>query len=126
LTRGWTKANRSSAAAQRDVSVSLERLGNVLVAAGDLKSARERFEQSLEIDQRLAKANPSSAAAQRDLMVSYAKLGQLTGEKDWWRKALEIAERLNRDGHLPPRDAWMVDDFRHKAGSGKEGGQTPQ
>jgi hypothetical protein len=66
---------------------------------GDLRSARERFEQSLEIRQGLAKANLSSAAAQRDLVVSYAKLGQLTGEKDWWSKTLEIAERLNRDGH---------------------------
>ena len=91
----------------------------MLVAAGDLKAARERFVQSLETRQRLAKANPSSAAAQRDLIVSYAKLGQLTGERDWWSKALEIAERLNRDGHLPPRDAGIIDYLRNKVSGGK-------
>ncbi|MSV28155.1 MAG: tetratricopeptide repeat protein [Bryobacterales bacterium] len=113
-------ANPSSVAAQRDVSVSLNKLGDVLVEAGELKAARERFEQSLATLQRLATANPSSAAAQRDLIVSYSKLGQATGETEWWRKALEIAERLSRAGQLPPRDARMIDFLRDKVG------QTPK
>ena len=76
--------------------------------------------------QRLAKANPSSAEAKRDLIVSYFKLWRLTGEKDSWRKALEIAEKLNRDGQLAPRDAWIIDDFGRKANAGKEGVKTPE
>jgi len=66
--------NPSSSAAQRDVSVSFSKLGDVLVTAGKLEEARQRYEQSHQIIETLAKANPSSADAQRDVSVSL---------KDW-------------------------------------------
>jgi len=65
----------ATASNDRERSVALTELGDVLVEAGDLKLARERFEQSLGIAQRLAKVNPSSAEAQRDVSVSLNKLG---------------------------------------------------
>jgi tetratricopeptide (TPR) repeat protein len=71
------------------------------VAAGDLKSARERFEQSLEIDQGLAKANPSSAEAQRDVSVDLNKLGDVLVEagdlksaRERFEESLEIDQGL--------------------------------
>lgn len=112
------KAN-PSAEAQQDVSALLGKLGTVLMEAGDLKAAREHFKQSLQIRQQLATANPSSIEAQRDLIVGYKNLGQATGERDWFRKALEIAERMSRAGQLPARDAQMIDDLRQKAADGK-------
>ena len=51
-------ANPGNAEAQRDVSVSLNRLGDVLVKAGELGEARKRFQQSLAMDEKLAAANP--------------------------------------------------------------------
>lgn len=55
------------AANDRDRSVAFNELGDVQVAAGDLRGARQSFEESLQMDRRLAAANPSSAAAQRDV-----------------------------------------------------------
>ncbi|MBX7169259.1 MAG: TIR domain-containing protein, partial [Pirellulales bacterium] len=63
-------ADPDNAAAQRDLSVSYSKLGDVSVAQGDLAGAKRYFEQSLNIDQLLA-ADPDNAAAQRDLSVSY-------------------------------------------------------
>jgi hypothetical protein len=71
--------------------------------------ARRLFEQGLEISQRLARANPGNTQSQRDLVIGYAKLGI------WWRKALEIAEQLNRGGQLAPADTWMIDGLRQKS-----------
>ena len=45
--RNLAAANPDSAEAQRDVSVSLNKLGNVAVLAGDLGAARTAFEESL-------------------------------------------------------------------------------
>ncbi len=108
IREGLAEANRASTAAKRDVSVSLNKLGGVLMAAGELVPARVRFEHSSAILQQLAKANPASAAAQRDVLLSYVKLGEATGEKQWWRAALEVAERLSREGRLAPRDAGLM------------------
>lgn len=114
-----TDANPSDLRAQRDVSVNLNRLGDVLAAAGDVMAARQRFEQGLVISQRLARADAGSAQAQRDLIISCAKLGQLTGEKDWWRQALEVAEQMNRNGQLAPSDSRMLEVLRQNAAVGK-------
>ncbi len=94
-------SNLGSAKAQRDLSISLERLGGVLVASGDPAGARDRFEQSLKIRERLTASNPVSAEAQRDLSVSLSKLGEalvalgdLAGGRDRFEQSLKIAERL--------------------------------
>src|SRR6185295_4269073 len=57
----------------RDRAAAGTKLGDVLVAAGDLAGARARFEQSLQIRERLASANPSSADAQRDLSIEIGR-----------------------------------------------------
>ena len=67
----------SSVAFQRDVSVSLTKLGDVLVAQGELAGARQRYQESLDIDRRLAAADVSSVAFQRDVSVSLIKLGDV-------------------------------------------------
>ena len=66
IFRSLAASGPTSAAAQRDLSVSLGRLGDVLAAGGDLAAARVRYEESLKIGQGLAAADPTSAAAQRD------------------------------------------------------------
>ncbi|MDX2000212.1 MAG: tetratricopeptide repeat protein, partial [Thermoanaerobaculia bacterium] len=88
----------------RGRSVGLIEIGKVLVATGDLAGARERFEQSLEILERLARDNSASAEAQLDLSVSYNKLGDLletagdlAGARERFELGLDILERLVRD-----------------------------
>ncbi|HMO63891.1 MAG TPA: tetratricopeptide repeat protein, partial [Verrucomicrobiota bacterium] len=64
------KANPESAAAARDVSVSLNKLGDILARRGlpgDAAAALGHYERSLEVSERLLKANPESAAAARDV-----------------------------------------------------------
>ena len=86
---------------QRDRSVALSELGDVLVEQGDLAGAKQRYHESLEIDKRLAVADPSSASVQRDLSVSLIKLGDvlveqgdLAGAKQRYQESSDILKRL--------------------------------
>ena len=70
------QANPESAQAARDVSVSLERLADLLASRdqpGDAKQAFNYYERSLAIRERLLEANPESAQAARDVLVSHFK-----------------------------------------------------
>ena len=62
---------------ERDRSVALHELGDVLVAQGDLAGARTLIQESLDIFERLATADFSSAALQHDLSVSLTTLGRV-------------------------------------------------
>jgi tetratricopeptide (TPR) repeat protein len=79
IDKAKVAAQRSadSAESDRDRSVALNELGDVLIAQGDLAAARVRFQDSLVIAQRLAAADPSSASLQRDVSVSLDKLGDV-------------------------------------------------
>ena len=103
---------------QRDLSVSFERIGNVLVAQGDGPGALAAYRKGLAIRQALAARYPANANWQRDLIVSNVKLGKVTGDKAHVRRALEIAEAMREQGILAPRDAWMIEDFRRRLGDG--------
>ena len=57
--------------------MSLDRLGDVLMKAGEWGETQKRFEQSLGMKQKLAAANPGSAEARRDVSVSLDRLGDV-------------------------------------------------
>ena len=87
---------------QRDRSVALGELGNVLVVQGDLAGAKLRYQEASDILKRLSSADPSSARLQRDVSVSLNKLGfvlvaqgDLAGAKQRYQESLEIAKRLS-------------------------------
>jgi len=101
IRRKLAQDNPTSAEAQRDLSISLERLGDVAVAAGDLPDAKARHEEGLAIRRKLAQANPTSAQAQRDLSISLEKLGDvavavgdLPGAKARYEEDLAITRKL--------------------------------
>ena len=101
LAEELAKADGHSAQAQRDLSVSLEKLGDVEVAAGNLQEARLLFARALELAEELAKADSHSAQAQRDLSVSLEKLGKveiearnLQGARPFFARSLRIREAL--------------------------------
>ncbi|MDF1816728.1 MAG: hypothetical protein P1V20_31285, partial [Verrucomicrobiales bacterium] len=85
------EANPNSAQAARDLSVSLERLGDFYLGrgqSGDAEEALEQYVNSLDVRQKLYEANSNSAQAARDLVVSHYKLAQVNGQMD--RKEDEI------------------------------------
>ncbi|MBL8482338.1 MAG: tetratricopeptide repeat protein, partial [Rhodocyclaceae bacterium] len=88
---------------QRDLSVSYERLGDLMRTLGQADTARQYFEQSLDLRARLAAAEPQRADYQRDLSVSYEKLGnvlhdlgQTDAARQYYEQDLDIAQRLVR------------------------------
>jgi len=90
-----------SAQAQRDLSLSVDKLGRVEVLAGNLAGARAHFDRSLVIDEALAKADPDSAFAQRDLSLSLdnlgdveAEAGNLAGARAHFNRSLAVREAL--------------------------------
>ncbi|HXN88448.1 MAG TPA: hypothetical protein VN890_03705 [Methylocella sp.] len=62
---------------QRDLSVSYNRVGNVQNAQGDLKAARQSYQDSLAIRVRLAKSDPGNAGWQSILADSHDHLGDM-------------------------------------------------
>jgi tetratricopeptide (TPR) repeat protein len=94
----------ANAAAQRDLSLSHEKLGNLYRALGNVAEAKEHFEQDLEIGLDLAERDPEDPQAQRDLSVSYNNLGELNRAlghiaeaKRLFEQSLQISRRLAND-----------------------------
>jgi predicted negative regulator of RcsB-dependent stress response len=52
---------------QRDLSVSYQKVGDVLVAQGKLQEALEAYQQTLAIMKRLAEQDKTNSGWQRDL-----------------------------------------------------------
>jgi tetratricopeptide (TPR) repeat protein len=102
---------------QRDRPVALNELGDVLVAQGDLVGAKQRYQESLEIDKRLSEADRSSASLQRDVSVSLEKLGNvlvaqgdLAGATLRYQESLGIAKRMSAadpSSASLQRDVWV-------------------
>jgi tetratricopeptide (TPR) repeat protein len=59
------------------VNCALTVLGDISVAAGELRAAKDYFEQSLNITRARAAADPGNAGWQRDLSVSHNKIGNV-------------------------------------------------
>ncbi|MFZ4082798.1 MAG: hypothetical protein ACOYKN_16340, partial [Pirellula sp.] len=79
------EANPNSAQALRDLSVSLNKLGDFYLArgkSGDAELALVQFEESLDIRKQLAEANPNSAQALRDLSVSLERMSDVIGQQE--------------------------------------------
>jgi hypothetical protein len=101
VTRNFTAAGGWRSGTSREISVGLERHGDVLVAQGNLPEALKSFRDGLAIRDRLAKADPGNAGWQRDFAISYSKLGDVFTKRDKaedaihnYRFALAIMNRL--------------------------------
>jgi tetratricopeptide (TPR) repeat protein len=62
---------------QHDLSVSYERVGDVLKAQGNLPEALQSFRDEFAIQDRLVKSDPGNADWQRALSVTYRKIGDV-------------------------------------------------
>src|SRR5205814_767582 len=95
-------ANPQNGQAQRDLSLSYNRLGDVTLQLGQTQEALDFYQRCLAVSQRLTEADPKNAVAQRDLSVIYSGLGEVSQKmKDypaaigWYRKAMKIAETFD-------------------------------
>jgi predicted negative regulator of RcsB-dependent stress response len=99
---------------QRDLSVSHEKIGNVLVAQGDGPGALAAYKVGLAIAEDLAKRDPANTEWQRDLSVSHERIGDVLvaqgdgpGALAAYQTGLTIAEGLaKRD---PANTEWQRD-----------------
>ena len=85
----------------RDLSISQERLGDVLLAAGEPHAALGHYRQSLTITDRLTKAEPDNVQHMRDLLRTLGRSGDAlikAGERDTayttYQRVLNIAGQL--------------------------------
>ena len=99
---------------QRDVSVSLERIGDVLKDGGDGKAALENYRRALAIREKLAAGHPERPDWQRDVSLSLGRIGNVLQDGgdgkaalENYRRALAIREKLAA-GH-PERPDWQRD-----------------
>ncbi len=112
LNKALQKQNPDFPQAARDVSVSLNKLGDVLAQRGqpgDADQALQYYSRDLGISEALRKWNPDSAEAARGVMVSQSKLGVLDLKLQRFESAIAhfeagiallngmIAKRLNED-----------------------------
>jgi len=100
----------SDLARQRDLSVSHNKIGDVLREQGDLGGELDAYRAALTIRERLAAADPDNATLQRDLAVSHQKIGDVLVEQGdsagalaAFRASMTIDERLAR---FDIEDAW--------------------
>src|SRR5262249_60545500 len=110
---------------QSDLSLSLDRIGGVLVATDRNAEALEAYRKGLAIAERLAAADRGNAAWQRDRVVSEIKVGDVLarmGRREEalasYRQGLASAQRagLVSPGTNPgQRELWVF--FRESAGS---------
>ncbi len=119
LGEAATAFNAALAAARRtgsdrDESVALNEIGDVLKAQGNLAEALKSFRDSHDIFDRLAEADPGNAGWQRDLSVSYERIGDalvaqgnLAEALTSFRDGLAIRERLAQAD--PGNAGWQRD-----------------
>lgn len=101
LCEGEAAARPGCTQAQRDLSIALNRLGNVETRAGNLASARRCFSRAFELRRALAYDDPLSPRSQDDLASSLSKLGDVelldddvTTAAGLFAQAVELREAL--------------------------------
>ncbi|MGE0645457.1 MAG: DUF4062 domain-containing protein [Nitrospira sp.] len=97
---------------QRDLSVSQNKIGDVLVAQGDGPGALTSFRKGLAIREGLAARDPANAQWQVDVAVSCAKLGTYTGlagseRRSYLQRGLKIQQDLSNTNRLAPNQNWI-------------------
>ena len=108
---------RETAQSERDRSVALEDLGNILFPQGDLAGADTAYAEVLTISRKLAAADPSNAEAQRDVSISLSRIGNvrvaqgnLAGAETAYAEGLTIARKLaaaDPGNAEAQRDVWV-------------------
>ena len=116
-----TEPNRTDY--QRDLSVSYERMGDLLKTLGQAEQARQAYQRSLDIRERLTAAEPDRADAAWDLVVSLYKVAQIDEDhnRELLSRALTILRRLYAAGSLYPNQVQAMEQLEEMLGAAEDG-----
>jgi tetratricopeptide (TPR) repeat protein len=93
IRRTLAEQDETNSGWQSDLSVSYERIGDVLVAQGKLQEAIEAYQQGLAIGKALAEQDKTNSGWQRDLSIGYEKVGDVLVAQDKLQEALEAYQQ---------------------------------
>ena len=106
---------------QRDLSISHNKIGEVLSAQGDLPGALAQFKAYHAIAESLARRDPGNMQWQRDLMASHWRLANMGEDAAGnWRRCIEILEAMETAGRLAPPDRQWLEEARRKLAAASE------
>jgi hypothetical protein len=94
---------QGDALAQRDVAVTLNKVGDVKLPGGDRAGALADYQESLDIDRKLAALDQDNAQAQIDLCISLYKVSTVADPsraRAALAEALSISEKLEQEQKL--------------------------
>ncbi len=100
---------------RRDLSVSQEKIGDVLVARGDLPGALVGYRASVNLREGLAASDPKNAGWLRDVAVSMAKLADFPESGVRWADVADKWVELYERGILQPVDRPFVEEAQRRA-----------
>ena len=109
IRQSLVAADQADTEAKRDVAISLAKIGDMQANLGDSGAAITAYRESLAIRERLAEADLGNGPSQADLMIILIRLGDVGDDaKERYRRALEIARRLDTEGKLAhDQKAWI-------------------
>ena len=133
IARDLAARDPGNAGWARDVSVSLNKVGDVRRAQGDLPGALAAYDESLTIRRDLAARDPGNAGWARDVSVSLNKVGDVRvaqGDLPGALAAYDESLTIRRDlaARDPGNAGWARDLWGlgpggwHRVGSGERGG----
>ncbi len=93
LGRELADHNRDDPQWQRDISVTLNRLGSIAFSSGELGDALKADEEALGIMQRLTERDPGNADWQRDLAFILSGIGNVKSQTGDARSALAAYDK---------------------------------
>ena len=103
VLQGLAGNHKGNAAWQLDLSISYEKVGDVLVATGKREEALKAYRDGLAVRQQLADSDKGNARWLTDLVVGLYKVSTVVERAQARRaltQALGITERLAREGKL--------------------------
>jgi hypothetical protein len=118
--RRLAEADPSNSQAQRDLSISYERLADMAVRNGDLDTARQLFDDAIAIHVRLAEADPSNVSKWRDLLYPMNRLADVITELGDAEQGVAIRREAT---DLARRLGYHID--ADEGGSGEPAGADP-
>jgi len=95
VRRGLSASDPRNTQWQRDVSVSLDKVGGVRVSRGDVDGALEVFEESLAVRRRLSASDPRNTQWRYDIAASHFHLHRIADRS----KQPELANEHRRECH---------------------------
>ena len=90
---------------QRDLSISYEKIADILQVDGDLAGALQHYQLNFNTAETLSASDPTNAEWQTDLAASYLNMASVSPQDalTWYRKAHQVLLALDQTDRLPPR-----------------------